>query len=225
MVDFSKQQFVLARLADYCDYRTRIRASVRDPLLYMWEKLKELDEPLQSLKQEIFEEAAAAFFWRVRRKEIDDESTADFKQILDAYLSPGDFADAMFHLGDTNALSSDDRRFQNAVHFFRELKVYRLLEEEDKPEDARRPDWERIVSDIRTRLAFDLLETAVERKPMNSRRLRFILRRLRRETSEYCVVLHFPKHAKDTFTPFILPRIEALIAANRRVLQLIRGGA
>jgi len=222
MIDFSKQQFVLARLADYCDYRTRIQ-SARDPVLYMWEKLKELDGPLQALKQEIFTEAAAAFLWKVRRKELAGEDIADFKQLMDAYLGPGDFADSMFHLGDPAALVDNEERFRGAVNFFRGVKVTRLLDEEEKPPERRRAQWDRIVSDLMNRLGFDILERSVDHRPMNARRLRFLLRRLRRQTAEYSIVLHFPKHAQDTFTPFILPRVEALIAANQRVLRAIRG--
>lgn len=224
MVDFKNQQFVLARLADYCDYRVRIQ-SVRDPVLYMWEKLKELEEPLLALKQQIFEEAAADFFWKIRRRTLREEELADFKQVLDAYLGPGDFADAMFHLADLAPLLEDEERFRDAVGFFRGLRAARRLDEEDKPPERRRPEWDRIVSDLMTRFGFDVLERSVDHKPMNARRLRFLLRRLRRETAEYAAVLHFPKHEKDTFTPFILPRVEALIAANRRVLRRIRGAA
>ncbi len=221
MVDFNKQKFVLARLADYCDYGARAQRA-KDPVLYMWEKLKELDTPLQDLKNEILADRASAFFWKIRRETLTDEDTADFKQILDVYLSPGDFADAMYHLHELYSNPTNEDRFKTCVVFFKNLKSYRLLNEEDRDEERRNKEWTRLVEDIMRRLGFDLLEEVVRHKPMTGRRLRFILRRLRRETLEYCTVLHFPKHANDTLTPFIVPRVEALIAANHRLLQNIR---
>jgi hypothetical protein len=67
-----------------------------------------------------------------------------------------------------------------------------------------------------TRLGFNILERAVEHRPMNALRLR-------RRTAEYAAVLHFPKHAQNTFTPFILPRVETLIGAKQRGLRGNRG--
>ena len=48
MVDLKLQNFIIARLADYCDYRASFRPEiVRDPLSYLWEKLGEIEKPLQ----------------------------------------------------------------------------------------------------------------------------------------------------------------------------------
>ena len=221
MVDFNKQQFVLARLADYCDYGPRSQ-TVRDPVLYMWEKLKELDGPLQEFKNGILADHAASFFWKVRQDKLTENAKDDFKQLLDVYLSPGDFADAMFQLHQLFSNPENEELFKTAVVFYKNLKSYRLLDEEDKPEERQNKEWVRLVSDIMRRMDFDVLERVVGHKPMSARRMRFILRRLRRETKEYCTVLHFPKHEKDTLTPFIVPRVEALVAANQRVLKCLR---
>ncbi|PCI36344.1 MAG: hypothetical protein COB53_09925 [Elusimicrobia bacterium] len=221
MVDFSKQQFVLARLADYCEMGPH-SSSVSDPVLYMWQKLKESEKPLQDLKNGILEDNASSYFWKIKRNTLTEEDTADFKQLLNVYLSPGDFVDAMYQLFELFSDITNEDRFKTAVVFFKNIRSYRLLDEEDKTGDHQNKEWKRLVTDIMRRLRFDLLEKIVKHKPMNARRLRFILRRLRMETAEYCTVLHFPKHENDTLTPFIVPRVEALIAGNQRVLKLIR---
>ncbi|MFH1725889.1 MAG: hypothetical protein ABII00_14870 [Elusimicrobiota bacterium] len=221
MLDVRNQSFVIARLADYCDYRGRYRSDIDDPIVYMWEKLRELENPMYDLKQQLLMEAACGFFWKVHDGQATEGRLADFKQLLDGYLSPGDFADAAFHLADLGHLA-DKERMKTAVEFFKRLKAHRLLDEEDKPEEDRSKNWRRLVDDIYKRLQFDLLERVRRRRPLTARRLNVLIRRCRYNTAEYCTVFHFPIHPGDTFTPFIVPRVEALIAANQRFLRQLR---
>jgi len=222
MADHTTQKFIIARLADYCDFRQGFGMDIQDPVLYMWEKLKELEDPLYSLKQELLVDASILFFTHVRDKQTTETELADYKQLLDGYLSGGDFADALFHL-DLDHLS-ERSRLKTAVEFFKTLQAHRLLDEEMRPEAQRSANWNRLVGDLYRRLELALLETVMRRKPMSFERLRFMLRRCRRNTADYCAVFHFPLHPGDTFTPFIVPRVEALIAANRRFLVALRRG-
>ncbi|MFC1679563.1 hypothetical protein ACFL2T_05075 [Elusimicrobiota bacterium] len=222
MVEVRNQHFVIARLADYCDFHHGFGSDVRDPVLYMWEKLKEIEGPMYSLKQDLLRDAISDFFRRLGEGEVSEDEIADFKQLLDGYLRPGDFADAVFHLHPPALADQQQRRM--AEDFFRDVTAHRMIEEENKPEDRRNPNWKRLVADIYRRLELDLLDKVRKHKPLSHRRLRFILRRCRFNTAEYCTVFHFPVHPGDTFTPFIVPRVEALVAANMRFLRNLRRG-
>ncbi|HBL16972.1 MAG: hypothetical protein A2X36_00560 [Elusimicrobia bacterium GWA2_69_24] len=221
MVDARLQQFIIARLADYCAYRCGFQRGVPDPILYMWEKLREIEGPMYALKDQLLAEAIAAFFRELDGGRIGARELTDFLQLLDGYLHPGDFADAAFHL-DLESLADPGRRKAAREFFLRNLRAHRLLDEDAKPEAQRNPNWRRLVAEIERRLGLDLLDRSRGHKPLTERRLRFLLRRCRMNTAEYCAVFHFPLHPGDNFTPFIMPRVEALVAANRRFLRGFR---
>lgn len=221
MVDVQKQNFVIARLADYCNFsQSYERSDVRDPISYLWAKLREIEEPLIQLKQELLSDASKKFFLALEQGEATPDSLADFLQLLDNYLSRGNFVDAAFHL-DWENLKDKERRKEAQTSIFT-LKAHNLLDEEDLPEEKQNPNWVRVVSGIYTRLGFDVMKRCHARKPLTARRLRFFLRRARFQSADYCAVFRFPINPGDTFTPFILPRVEGLIAANRRMLQTLR---
>lgn len=220
MADARLQNFVVARLADFCDYRSPLeREGPEDPASYLRAKLLEIEEPLHELKRQLYRDAVAAHF---QGPAGDPARVADFKQVLDAYLQRGDFADAVFRL-DSMPPPKDEAGRREAREFFLGLRLRRLKEEEAKPLERRHPEWERLVGEIRQRLGLDLLAKVARRtKGDPGRRRRAVLRRLRRQTAEYCTVIHFPKDPQDTFTPFMLPRVEALVAADLRFLELLR---
>jgi len=221
MADIQKQNFVIARLADYCRYDQSFeRSGIRDPISYLWNKLGEVDEPLTDLKQELYADSTRTFFGRLARGELRESELPDYLQFLDNTLSRGDYADAAFHLDWANL--QDTGRRQEAVEFLQNLRAYSRLEEEIKPLEHRNKVWERLVSDIYKRLGFDGVEKCHAHKPLTARRLRFMLRRMRFHSADFCAVFRFPVNEGDTFTPFILPRVEGLIAANRRMLKILR---
>lgn len=218
MADFRLQNFIIARLAEYCDFRRPLAA--QDPVLYLWEKLKEIETPLLELKGQLLADAVRSFMKKVEEGAASEAMLADFKQLLESYLSVGDFVDAVFLL-DMDTLR-DKSRWELLTDHFSRIQAYRRLDEDLKPLEKRNKAWERLVSDICRRLGFDLVERVLDHKPLTERRLRFVLRRIRLNAADYCAVFHFPMDADDTFTPFILPRVEALIAANQRLLRRLR---
>jgi len=220
MIDLAKQRFVVARLADFCDYRSPAILRERDPILSLWEKLHEVPGPIYELKQQIYDEEVVGFFSKLESGDRRESDLMEFRHFLDRFLSGGDFADASFHITLGN-LSEAHRRL-DARNFLSELKVCRLLDEERAPGDRRNPDWQKLVAEIYHRLDLDLLELVVRRRPLNARRLPIILRRLRRNVAFYCAVFRLPSHPGETLTPFMLPRVEALVAANQRFLQKLR---
>lgn len=223
MADIQKQNFVIARLADYCRYSQSFEnAGIQDPISYLWNKLGEIDEPLTSLKQEIYLDSTRSFFGKLSRGDMPESELPDYLQFLDNTLSRGDYVDAAFHLDWKNL--SDEARRKDAFEFLQDLSAHSRFEEEAKPPERRNKDWEKLVSDIYKRLGFDTIEKCHAHKPLSARRLRFLLRRMRFHSADFCAVFRFPINEKDTFTPFILPRVEGLIAANRRVLKILRTG-
>lgn len=222
MAELRLQNFVIARLADYCDFRSALTPpKAPDPISYLWTKLGEIDAPLHELKRQLLRDAIAAHFSRLDGGTADAPADADFRQLLEAYLSRGDFVDAVFAL-DPGTLKDAGRR-KAARALLEGFSAKSLLTPDGGPSPS--PAGEKLIAEIYRRLGFDLVEKVLAHKPLDARRLRFILRRCRANSSDYCAVFRFPTGDNDAFTPFILPRVEALVAANRRVLARIRTGA
>ncbi|MBI3299606.1 MAG: hypothetical protein HYZ75_15685 [Elusimicrobia bacterium] len=220
MVDIAKQHFVIARFADYCAYTRPYPHGVTDPVHYLLEKLGELEEPLNVLKQGILEGHMKRFFSEAAAG-VSEAQAADFRSVLEGYLAPADFVDVCFHLMEPAGLK-DPGRLKLAVECARRMRAARLIDEEAKPEERRSKLYKRLSLELTKRLGFDKLEEVRARRPLDARRLRMLLRRARRETAEYATVFHFPASPDDTFTPFIIPRVESLVAVNRRFLRSLR---
>lgn len=214
------QSFVLARLADFCDWRVRKPQEADDPLPYLTAKLREIEPPLYTLKQQLYDDALADFLVRAEAGRIDEKALEDFCFLLERYLSPCDFVDAVYDLTleRLSTLEGRTRLRQGLKH----LCVHRMLDEEQLPPEKRRPSWERMVKEFYARLDFVTLYRIAERRKLTPRRLSAVLRRLQRNVGEYCSVLHHPRGPEDAFTPFMTPRIEGLVAACNRLVALLR---
>lgn len=217
VADLTAQRFVLARLADYCDFRAGPPAGERDHALHLSGKLKELADPLYALKQSVLEDSVERLLAKKSPAEAD---LAELKQALDRLLAPSDYADAVFHL-DAKRLADPGLRAM-AADFLRGLRAANLLEQEALPEARRAPAWQKLVGEIRWRLGFDRVEAVLERRKPSALAVARVLRHCRLRTARYCEVLRFPKDGDDALTPFLLPRVEALAAANLRLLYALR---
>ena len=221
MVDLSRQTFVVARFADYCSFSRPYPRGESDPVRYLLAKLAELEEPMYLLKQDLYDNAWKRFLKKAAAEGVTAEETTDLRSTLEGYLAPGDFFDASFHLMDAAGLKDPARR-KLAQDCLSKLKAERLTEEEERPPEKQSKLFRKLTEDMTKRLRLDILETVRRRKPLTLRRLLMLLRRLRFETAEYAAVFHCPTSPDDTFNPFILPRIEALVAVNRRFLRTLR---
>jgi hypothetical protein len=219
VTDLARQRFVIARLADFCDHRSQALREHREPAGYLLAKLAELQEPLRLLKQDVLRGAVDAFLAKLDGPGAASRDVDELGHVLDRLLSRGDFADAFFNLSE-HALASDNGR-AHARAFLLGLRAQDHLGEE---EGAAAPDeaWEGLVREMHGRLKLDVLERCARRRPLDPRRRRFLLRRLRHSAADYCAVLRVPARAGEAFTPFMLPRVEALVEANRRFLRLLR---
>lgn len=202
------QQVLLARLTEFC------RAKPPEGSLwgFLDQKLAEIEAGVRALKQAQLAAYQDWFLDKLGRGDVCEEDLVDLKSVLEAYLSPGDYADVAIHL-DAGTLADPKRRAW-ATQIIKAAKA--------SPLTAGGSRAQLLVSEIGGRVGLEALETTLTRKPKTPLRKRMALRRLRRNAAEYCSVLHFPSSPLDTFRPFLLLRVEALSAACRRFLGLCR---
>jgi hypothetical protein len=214
----SHQLIVVARLAEFCSWQGGHKALDRDPWRYMLDKLLQIEEPLTALKETLYRKTTARLLEELAAGPLDDERYADYRLLYEKLLSRGDFADLAFHLC---AKPPPDPAALKALAA--KLKPQSLYVEERKPASERSPSWEKLVGELHGRLGIDTLTKVLSRrKPRPANYRAYVLRRLRRVVKEYCAVVHVPLTAADTFTPFMLPRLEAIVAANLRFLNQFR---
>jgi hypothetical protein len=217
VADLALQSFVLARLADFCDWRVLKAGAGENPVEFLLLKLREIEPPLYELKEQLFRDAARDFLALAASGAADAGSIQQFSFLLERYLSPGDFVDAVFGLDEAGLREAAAR--ERLCGTLKGLRVYRLLEEESRPPEKRRKSWESLVGEFTRRLGYDALARILARRAITPRRLRFVLRRAQSNVGEYCTVLRHPRGPEDAFTPFMTPRVEALVASTRRFLQ------
>lgn len=213
----SHQLVIVARLSEFCQFHRRLLDHHYDPWTFMREKLLQIEQPLRAMKAELLESTRKELLGELAAGPIEEERFSDYKLLFERLVSRSQFVDVAIHLGAAPPPSLPLLRQALA-----ELRPHDVFQEERLPEAQRSPAWERLIRELRGRLKLDLLETILRRKPLTDRRRQMVLRRLRREVAEYCTVVHIPTEAQDTFTPFMLPRIEALVAACLRLLTAYR---
>jgi hypothetical protein len=102
----------------------------------------------------------------------------------------------------------------------RHVKPWTSFDEERRPAPERTKDYEKLVVELSTRLDLERLGSVLKRKARTPRRRRMVLRRLRDNVGEYCTVVKIPLSSQEnTFTPFMLPRVEALVGATLRFMN------
>ena len=214
-IDPTHQLVILARLSEFCEFR-RHAWQDSEPWAYMRRKLRETEPPLASMKSELLAATSKKLLEEIQAGGLDAERCADFKTLFERLLAPGDFADLAIHLEP----GQDPKRMHEFCgQILRHVKPHHAFIEEAKPAGGRSPAWEKLVAELQRRVGIDDLDRMLSRKPKTARRRAYVLRRLRRNVAEYCTVVRIPKDPHDTFTPFMLPRIEGLIAANLRFLD------
>lgn len=217
----ANQMIILARLSEFCQYHGAFTLHYeRDPWEYMMRKLLETEEPLANLKGDLFQATKKKVLAEMRAGSMDEERYADFKILFERLLSMGDFADLAIHL--TTMDCDPAHQLRTVITILDTVRPHHLFIEERKPPEERTLSWEKLIKQLSERLDLGLLARVLSRKTRTARRKKVILRRLRKNVAEYCTVLHIPTDPSQTFTPFMLPRIEALIAANLRFLTRYR---
>lgn len=213
-VGASHQLVIQARLAEFCSFHQRMAVHVTDPWEFMRQKLLQIEEPLVAMKRELLDRTRVHLLEELGKGPMSEERFSDYRLLFERLVSRGQFVDVAMHLGAAPPPSMPLLKPALAS-----LKVHCLFDEERLPEAQRGPAWQKLVAELSSRLDLDLLDKVMSRKKRTPRKRAGVLRRLRRNVSEYCTVVRIPVTAADTFTPFMLPRIEALVAANLRFLN------
>lgn len=213
------QLVIITRLAEYCQWRGAILRYENDPWNFMRQKLLQTEEPLANLKRELLQGTRSQLLKELRAGSLTDEHYGDYKHLLEQLLNRGDFADVAIHLSTAAAGPMQASWVDEALQ---RVTPTTLFIEEGKPAAARSPAWEKLIEELTNRLGLDQLGKTLSRKPRTPRRKAMVLRRVRHIVAEYCTVVHIPTNPSDTFSPFMLARIEGLIAANLRFLNLYR---
>lgn len=214
-IDPTHQLIILARLSEFCQYRSHAWQD-SDPWSFMRRKLQETEAPLSKMKRELLDATTGKLLQEIKAGPLDGERCADFKTLFERLVAPGDFADIAIHLEP----GQDPKHLTEMLtDVLRLIKPHHLFIEEAKPPERRSPSWEKLVRELRGRIGIDQLDAAMSRDGKSARRRAYVLRRLRRNVAEYCTVVRIPKDPNDTLTPFMLPRIEGLIAACLRFLD------
>jgi hypothetical protein len=217
-VNPAHQAFILARLQEFCHYRGAVATRESDPWSYMRGKLATIEPELAAMKAELLAATRKRIVADLKAGTVDAEAAADFKTLLERLLDRGDFVDVALHLdpaAGAQAAAAVDSLLAG-------IKPHHAFLEERKPDGQRSPAWEKLVAELTRRLDLSRLGAIMNRGERTPRRRKVVLRRLRRNVAEYCTVVRIPTGANDTFTPFMLPRIEAVIAACLRFLNQYR---
>src|SRR5208282_2617712 len=97
-IDITRQNVIVARLADFCKWNSRISSYEHDPWAYMRSKLIELEEPVSKLKQDQLTLAAEVFIAKLEINQLEEIDIVEFKTAINSYLSSSDFIDISFNL-------------------------------------------------------------------------------------------------------------------------------
>ncbi len=214
----SHQLVVLARLCEFCQWRGALTQSGEDPWSYMRRKLLDVEAPLTAFKGELLRGLREELLAELTRGPVSDARFAQYKDLFERLLSRGDFADVAIHL--SSAAGPACRELVGQA--LSAARAQTLFQEERRPAAQRSPAWNKLVQELWKRLGFDVLERVMERGPESPRRRAYVLRRMRRDVAEYCTVVKIPTAPTDTLSPFMLPRIEAVVAACLRFLSKYR---
>ena len=205
----TKQLIVIARLGEFCTWNDIVRRHAGEPWTWMRGKLTQADDALAELKGELLSACAKSVIKDIESGQADETRCADYRFLFDALLRRGDFADLAIHL--------EPRLAKASLPLIRQVLA--------RVEPAPSSDTDRLgplMLQLKDRLQIGLLDQVMMRKPRTPRRRALVLHRLRLNVREYCTVMRMPLDASDTFTPFMLPRVEALIASCLRFLNRYR---
>lgn len=218
-MNISHQLVIVARLGEYCQFRGHLLYYEKDPWGYMREKLLQIEQPLASLKNELLAVTRQGLLTEIRTGGLDSERYSDYRLLFERLLDRGDFADLAIHLNPDGAGAAQAEWVEKTLRHARPTNPFT---EERKPAGERSPSWEKLVAELYSRLDLERLGRILSRKARTPARKARVLRRVRRNVADYCAVVRIPTDPSQTFTPFILPRVEALVAANLRFLNKYR---
>ncbi len=207
---------LLARLAEAASFPQAVRNYESDPWSYMRRKLGECAMPLRDYKRTLYEEASSRLFEDLKASFLKPGALMDHKETFEKLLTPDIYADLSFHLEP----GVDPKSRSEAVReILAQGKIKTLFDTEALPAERRGKPWQSLVEDTARRLELDKLKAILGRGPQTERRRAYVVRRARRNLSEFLTVTRGEAGMRDEITLFVLTRVEAVIAALLRFLN------
>ena len=206
---------LLARLAEAAAYPPAVRAYEPDPWGYLRRKLDSCEAPLRALKGDLFERAKAALLRDLDEPFLKPGVLLEHKETFDKLLPVSDFADLAFHLE-----PGADRaaRREAAAEILSRTKPVTLYELESLPPARRGKAWEALVAETGRRLGLPAVAAVIRRGP-TERRKALAAARTRRRLGEFLAITRGELGVREELSLFSLTRVEAAVAACRRVLS------
>lgn len=204
---------LLARLQEAASWSGKVRDYEPDPWGYLRRKLDSTETPFRELTEQRFREASARLLEDLKAPFLAPGALVEHKELFERLLGAGDFADLSFNLSPGGDPKS---RRDGAAQVLKHARPRTFFELEKLPAERRPKDWERLVVQMSERIGARSLDEILRRGERTPFRLNMTARRLRRNLGEYLAVTRHEQGAREELTPFVLTRLEALVAALRR---------
>jgi hypothetical protein len=204
---------LLARLGEAASWAGKVRDYEPDPWGYLRRKLESTEGPFRELTEQRFREARQRLLEELKAPFLQPGALVEHKELFERLLPPGDFADLSFNLAP--GMDPKSRR-DGAAQILAHAKPRTFFELERLPPERRPKDWMALVSQLEQRVGVTALKAVLDRRERTPFRLNMTARRLRRNIGEYLSVTRHEQGAREELTPFVLTRLEALVAALRR---------
>lgn len=193
------------------EFTGRVPAVYANQTEFIITSLQSMSEHLIDLKRETLKEACEGFNRKLDRGTVTDAMIAEFKDRLDKLISGRDFRMVCASMVGSKELVRKRLSTLGPVSLF----------EEERKTSGRDTEADRRVREAYARLNFAPLVRQVNAAP-DERTVDAALVKARAEVAEYCCLYHIPLNEDDTFTPFSLLCVDAVIAACYRILSNIR---
>jgi len=201
------------------EHQVRFIATLREftgkvPAVYASQKeffinsLRSMSEHLFELKRETLMETCGNFAAKLDKGAVAGQAVVEFREQLEKLVSDGDFALI------SGSLIGGKELVKKRLSALAPLS---LIDEEKKGE-GRSPEAERHIKGAYERLNFPFLIREFGASP-GDRALDAALVKAREEVAEYCCLYQIPLDKNDTFSPFSLLRVDAVLAACCRILS------
>lgn len=207
---------LLARLGEAASFPQAVRHYESDPWSYLRRKLGSCEGPLSDYKQALFKQASERLFSDLNDPELKPEMLLDHKETFEKLLSPDDFSEFLLQL---DAAGKPAARIAGVRRVLGNARIKTLFDVESMPVERRGKPWQTLVDDTWRRMRLDKLKAILERKPRTDRRRAYIARRARRNLGDFLAVTRGQAGLRDEITLFVLTRVEAVIAAQLRLLN------
>lgn len=172
--------------------------------------LRRMSEHLVDLKRETLKEICGNFAAKLDKGTVTGQAIIEFKEQLEKLVSDRDFALI------SGSLIGGKELIKKRLSVLAPLS---LLDEEKK-EEGRDPEVERQIKKAYERLDFPSLVREFGASP-GDKTLDEVLAKARAEVAEYCCLYRIPLDQNDTFSPFSLLHVDAVLAACGRLLSNI----